>query len=72
MPTAMISLVDSDRLWFKARYGMDARQTPREQAFCSYAILDPRTPLIVEDATQDERFAANPLVAVFIYVPRKS
>ncbi len=62
VPTALISLVDENRQWFKSACGLDATETPRGIAFCAHAIMEDR-PLIVPDATQDARFAANPLVA---------
>jgi signal transduction histidine kinase len=59
---ALVSLVDAQRQWCKARHGWDASETPRELAFCSHAVLDPCHPLAVADATLDVRFADNALV----------
>jgi signal transduction histidine kinase len=60
-PVSLISLIDADRQWFKARLGIDAPETSRDEAFCSHGILNGEL-FIVPDATRDERFADNPMV----------
>jgi diguanylate cyclase (GGDEF)-like protein len=61
-PAAVIGLMDSDRLWFKSRLGLEVPQLDRQIAFCAHAIMQPDEPLVVEDLRQDRRFQGNPLV----------
>lgn len=60
-PISLVSLVSADRQWFKGCTGLDVPGTPRDQAFCAYAIHG-TDPFIIPDATRDQRFVDNPLV----------
>ena len=63
VPIALVSLVATDRQWFKSRVGVDTLETSRDSSFCAHAILATDIgPFIVADTLLDERFATNPLV----------
>ncbi|KAA8706205.1 EAL domain-containing protein [Pseudomonas cannabina] len=60
-PIALVSIVDENRQWFRARVGLKARETPRNVSFCAYTILSDLL-FEVPNATLDERFVNNGLV----------
>ncbi len=66
-PIAVISLVDEDRLWFKARTGWEAKEIPRAISFCGHAIHE-QDFCVVPDASRDERFEDNPLVTGDLHI----
>ena len=61
-PISLVSLVDADRQWFKARVGAADPQTHRDLAFCAHAIDSAEPVFVVPDAADDPRFADNPFV----------
>ncbi len=60
-PIALISLLDENRQWFKAKIGLEPSETPRSISFCTYAIRGQGV-FSVPDTTADDRFSSNPLV----------
>jgi len=66
-PIALVSLIDKERQWFKARLGLSISETPRDIAFCTYTLYQDDL-LIIEDARDDQRFANNPLVTSEPYI----
>ncbi|WP_332748429.1 PAS domain-containing protein [Hydrogenophaga sp.] len=61
-PIALISLVDSNRQWFKSRLGTELAETSRDEAFCAHAVMEPSEVLVVNDASRDARFQNFPRV----------
>lgn len=62
VPIALITLVDTDRIWFKSTYGLGVNQINRDPGLCASAILSEEA-YVVENAIEDPRTLANPLVA---------
>lgn len=61
VPIALVTLIDAQRGWFKARYGFAGREAPRDALLCAH-LLSSTQPLVINDAAQDERFRDHPMV----------
>ncbi|RYE25145.1 MAG: GAF domain-containing sensor histidine kinase [Sphingobacteriales bacterium] len=62
MPISLITLLDTNRQYFKSKTGIDGTETTREVSFCGHAIANPNEVMIVPDSSKDERFYDNPFV----------
>jgi signal transduction histidine kinase len=62
IPIALITFIDQDRQWFKSHHGTAINENSRELSFCTHAIASADDIMIIPDATQDKRFADNPIV----------
>ena len=60
-PISLVSLVEGERQWFKARVGFDLPETPRQMSICSHAI-ESNALLVIPDLALDPRTCDNPLV----------
>lgn len=61
VPIALIVLVDSSRVWFKSKFGLGVSECPREITICHHTIQQSEM-LVVNNATEDERFNCSPLI----------
>src|SRR3954465_184027 len=61
MPMVFLTMVDTDRQWYKSTWGTDVDSTPRNVSFCAHAIIE-LEPMVVRNAAEDSRFADNPFV----------
>jgi GAF domain-containing protein len=66
VPVALVSLVDSDRQFFKSCLGLPQpwaaqRQTPLSHSFCQH-VVESRRPLIISDAREHPLLRNNPAI----------
>ncbi len=67
VPIATISIIDSDREWFKSCLGLEAKEYPRNISFCGH-VMSSNYILVIEDTLLDSRFADNPQVTGKPYI----
>lgn len=68
VPIAMINMLDDERDWLKSSVGLPNRQISADISFCNMFFSSSEDLVVIEDATQDARFAAHPYVAGAPYV----
>ncbi len=61
VPAAFVTLLDADDQWFVANHGFEVKWMPRTTSFCTH-VIQQSGPMVVPDATRDDRFLANPLI----------
>ena len=61
-PISLISLLDTNRQWFKSHHGLKVSETPIEYSFCAHAVKTPDSLYVINDARENDKFADNPLV----------
>jgi len=67
VPMSMVSILDSNREWFKSCIGSDKKEGDRSVSFCGHALLATNI-FIVEDTLNDPRFVDNPMVVGFPFI----
>lgn len=67
VPMSMVSILDSDREWYKSCIGLDKTEGDRKVSFCGHALLASNI-FIIEDTLKDPRFADNPMVIGFPFI----
>ncbi|WP_127845182.1 GAF domain-containing protein [Psychroflexus aestuariivivens] len=61
-PISLITFIDKDRQWFKAKIGLDIPETSRSHSFCQHTLNKPKEVFVINDSLKDDRFKDNPLV----------
>ncbi len=61
-PIALVTILDDQRQFFKAKVGLDATETPVEWSFCQHTLAKSDQVLVVSNALLDDRFRNSPLV----------
>ena len=67
VPMSMVSILDSNREWFKSCVGLEQKEGDRSVSFCGHALLAKEV-FIIEDTLKDKRFADNPMVVGFPFI----